>query len=152
MNLEVEVRNLEKVVNGLEQVRTELPNYVQSANQEISSEILSVQGLKSYPPATAANQPPVPYYIRGKGMQTAYGNTGKSERLGTQWQTVAYGTLGARIFNDVTYAKYVHGEEQASFMAPKGWKKLADVARQKLTKLASIYQRWINKLIKDKGL
>lgn len=150
--IKVEVKNLDKVLHNLEKVATDLPEYVQAANKQASSMILQTKGMKNYPPATAANAPPPPYYIRGRGTQTASGNLGNSQRLGTRWEIIPYSRVGMKISNPVTYAPYVHGEEQAGKMAEKGWRKLFDVAQEKITEIAGIYNRWINKLIKDKGL
>lgn len=150
--IKVEIRNLDKVLKNFEKISADLPRYIGQANQESSREILDTRGLRRYPPATAANQPPAPYYIRGRGTQTATGNMNNSQRLGTQWFTVPYGRFGMKIGNPVTYARYVHGEEQANFMAPKGWRKLAEVAREKIAMITAIYNTWIDKLVKDKGL
>lgn len=150
--IQIEVRNLDVIEKNIAKVADDLPQYVGSANLEASREVLDTQGLRKYPPATSANQPPVPYYIRGRGTQTAGGNLGNSERLGTRWQTVPYGRLGMKISNPVSYARYVHGEEQASFMAPKGWRKLIDVAREKIGTISAVYNKWMDRLVKDKGL
>lgn len=150
--IKIDVKNLEKVISNLEKIGGDLPNYIQAANQQASREILDTQGLRKYPPSTAANMPPTPYYIRGVGTQTASGNMGNSQRLGSQWKVTPYGKVGMKISNDVTYAPYVHGNNQAGHMARIGWRKLEEVAREKVGAIAEIYNRWIDKLIKDKGL
>ena len=83
--------------------------------------------MAEYPSQTAANQPPVPYYIRGRGTQTASGNLGNSEDLGQKWRgakpqirdkgfTVAIGT-------NVSYAPFVQAHDrQARWMKSIGWK------------------------------
>jgi hypothetical protein len=43
----------------------------------------------------------------------------------------------------------VHGEEQASFMAPKGWRKLFETAKERAGSMSVIYNRWVNKLLHD---
>jgi len=93
----------------------------------------------------------VPYYVRGKGTQYASYNRGNSERLGTQFYTQAAG-LNTKIGNRASYARYVVGEGQARFMAPKGWRKLFDVAKEKVPQIKKVYEAWINKCIKDLGL
>lgn len=150
--IKIEVRNIETVTKNLSKFAEELPRYIQAANQEASREILDTTGLRKYPPAGPGNAPPVPYYIRGRGTQTASGNLGNSQRLGTRWITVAYGKLGMKISNPVTYAPLVHGNDQSSTMARIGWRKLFDVAKEKAGVITVIYNKWVDKLIRSKNL
>ena len=150
--IHIDVKNVDKILKKFDRVKDVLPKYVEAANKQSASEILKTQGLKKYPPATAANKPPVPYYIRGRGTQTASGNKLNSERLGTKWKTVPYGHLGMKISNPVTYAHNVHGETQPWFMKRIGWRKLLEVAKEKVGIIAGIYDRWVAKLIRDSGL
>ncbi len=152
--LHVKVTGLDKVQAALAQFPRDLERYTQAAGQEIGSEILNTEGLRRYPPAGSANAPPYPYYIRGRGTQTsARYNTGSSERLGTQFYVQASAsTYMTEIGNRANYADYVVGEGQAHFMGPKGWRKLSAVAQEKLETLRGIYQRWIEKMIRDLGL
>jgi len=148
----IKVEGIEKLQAALHKFPLEMARYLSQAGDEAAKqEVLRTQGLKLYPPATGANAPPTPYYIRGRGVQTASGNKLNSERLGTQWYVKKVG-MGTEIGNRASYGRWVHGEEQASFMAPKGWRKLTDVVDEKMGKIVTIYQRWVNKLIKDLGL
>lgn len=123
--------------------------YLGKAGKEAADRvILPEEGLKKYPPATGANAPPTPYYIRGVGTQYLSKNLGNSERLGTQWY-VKSASFKTEIGNRASYAKWVHGEEQASFMAPKGWRKLTEVAKEKLADITKVYDAWVKKLLKD---
>jgi hypothetical protein len=127
--------------------------YLQAAGVEAHKRvILQTPGIK-YPPMTDANRPPVPYYIRGRGTQTAHGNLGNSERLGTQWYTKPAGT-GTWIGNRASYAQYVHGDEdeQAKAMAAIGWKRLIDVINARMPEIVKVYQAWVNKLLVACGL
>jgi hypothetical protein len=150
--IKIKVRNIDVVLKNLSKLKGDLPHYIGAANQEAAREILDTQGFRAYPPATAANQPPTPYYIRGRGTQYASKNLNNSERLGTRWATETYGQLGMKISNPVTYAQYVHGTEQAAAMGRIGWRILFDVAKEKIGVLTEIYTKWIDKLIKDSGL
>lgn len=152
-SIQITIKGLDKLQKNMAKVAADLPKYVQGAQLEISDEILNERGLRSYPPATAANAPPPPFYIRGRGMQTsASRNDMRSERLGTRWQSVPYGRMGMKISNPVSYARFVHGEEQAGHMARKGWKKLFDVAKSKIGAITSIYNKWVDRLIQKHGL
>lgn len=151
-DFKIEVKGLDKLEAGLQKFPHEIAKYLQQAGDESAKRvILKEKGLQLYPPATEANAPPVPYYVRGRGTQTASGNKYNSERLGTQWYVEPEG-LGTRIGNRASYAKWVHGEEQAHFMAPKGWRKLLEVAEEKRDKITKVYQAWVDKLIHDLGL
>lgn len=151
--IQIEVKGLDKVIAALDKFPRKVASYMQQAGKESSDRvILPTQGLKRYPPATAANQPPTPYYIRGRGTQYKYGNKGESERYGTQWHTEKRDYMDTLIGNRASYAKYLGGDEQAHFMAPKGWRKLFDVAKEKLPQIKKVYDAWVGKLIKDLGL
>jgi hypothetical protein len=76
------------------------------------------------------------------------GPRGGSENLGTQWVVKAQ-DFKTTISNRASYAKWVHGEEQASFMAPKGWRKLFETAKERAGSMGVIYNRWVNKLLHD---
>lgn len=148
----ITVTGLDKVIAAVDKFPREIAHYLAQAGDEASKrQILRTQGLQKYPPMTAANAPPTPYYIRGRGTQTASGNRHNSERLGTNW-VVEHGHFYTEIGNRVSYAHWVHGDDQASFMAPKGWRKLWDVANEKLPSITKVYQAWISKLIRDLGL
>lgn len=143
---------MDKVTKNLGLVGRDLPATLQGARFEISDEVLRTRGLQRYPPATDANRPPVPYYIRGRGTQGAKRNYGNSEKLGTRWLTVPYGGTGMKISNPVSYAPYVHGEDQAKAMGRIGWRKLYAVAVEKTGAITVIYNKWIDRLIKKHGL
>lgn len=151
--IEVRIENEDIVRKNLQKVGGDLPRYLQGARIEITDAVLNTRGLRTYPPATEANQPPVPFYIRGRGMQYKFGNNNKSQRLGTRWQSLPYGNIGMKISNPVTYAPYVHGEEkQSNRMAQIGWRKLFSVAKEKTGTIRDIYNKWVNQLLRKHGL
>jgi len=151
--IHIKIEGLDKIHKALAEFPRQIGKYFAQAGAESAHEILKEQGLKSYPPATEANAPPTPYYIRGRGTQTAHGNLNNSERLGTQFYIDSnVGGFKTEIGNRASYAQYVIGEEQAGNMGIKGWRKLWDVAIEKRDKITDIYQAWINKLIRDLGL
>jgi hypothetical protein len=162
-NIRIEVQGLKELQAALKKFPTKSMRYLSAAGKEAASKvILPTVGLKKYPPATSANRPPAPYYIRGVGTQTGRGkrtgtyggvkfhnhNTLSSERLGTKWYKDPKG-YGTEIGNIASYAPYVNGPEQAKNMAAKGWRKLADVIREKMPAIIKVYDAWINKLLKD---
>jgi hypothetical protein len=81
-------------------------------------------------------------------MQYKSGMRATSERLGTQW-TVKAQDLKTTVSNRASYARWVHGEEQASFMPTKGRRKLFDTAKERAGSMGIIYNRWVNKLLHD---
>jgi hypothetical protein len=154
----ITVTGLEKLQANLDRLGDDIRGHLWDAGEEAGKEILNTVGLQRYPPATDANQPPTPYYIRGRGMQRAgirrpaY-NDGTSERLGTNWYvSPAYSGKSVIISNKVSYAPFVHGEEQSQAMARIGWRKLIDVAAEKIDTITRIYQGWIDYVIRKYGL
>lgn len=150
--INLNVKGMDKVQAGLKQLAKEIPKTMKNITKEVESEVLNTTGLRSYPGFTAANMPPTPYYIRGKGTQYLSGNSGKSEQLGKQWKIDNPSDFTVRLKNDVSYAPFVHGIEQARVMAAIGWKQLAVVAEEKIDKLRAIVEAWITRMITKAGL
>lgn len=150
--ISVRIKGLDKLRAALKGAPDELKKAMQPAAEEIGHEILGTEGLQKYPPAGDANNPPTPYYIRGRGTQYAGGNANNSERYGTQFyvESAEYKTT---IGNRASYAPYLAGEDtQASFMGAKGWRKLIEVAREKIEDIARIYGGWVARKLKELGL
>ena len=61
-------------------------------------------------------------------------------------------TSYTRISNAASYAKHLAGEEQASHMKKLGWRKLKDVAQEKIGKIKRIFEKWIDYTIRELGL
>jgi len=150
-SINIKIIGLEKVTAALSRFPQVITKYMGAAGKEASEEVLDTVGLRRYPPAGPANFPPTPYYIRGRGLQTGSRNYNNSERLGTQFY-VQVEKFNTTIGNRASYAKYVVGEQQARAMGRIGWRRLIDVAQEKIGKITAIYQGWVNKLIKDLGL
>jgi len=147
--LKIELEGLDKLFAKLNKFPREIARNFGAAGEEAAKDvILPTEGLQNYPPATAANAPPVPYYIRGRGTQYATRNLMNSEKLGMRWAVVRR-AFNTHIGNIASYARYVHGEEQAEAMKSIGWKKLFDTAKEKLKDIQKVYQAWVNKTIKD---
>ena len=147
----IEVEGLDRLQRGMAQFPKEIARNMSEAAHEAGNEIIKTKGLQDYPPATAANKPPTPYYQRGFGTVTASGGRGTSENYGKQFYIKREG-LNTTIGNRTSYAGWLAGEEQAKALKLIGWRKLVDVAREKIGTIKRIYQAWINKTIKDLGL
>ena len=149
-DLQIEIVGLDKLMAAFEKFPKKVARTMSQAGHEAANKvILPTEGLQNYPPETSANQPPAPYYERGKGMWTsATRNTYKSENLAKQWYAKREG-YKFRIGNRASYARWVHGKEQARAMARIGWRKLFDVAKEKLPRIQKVYQAWVNKLLRE---
>ena len=147
----VEIIGLEKLQKALGRFPRQIMKYMVQAGKEGASVILKVRGLKAYPPAGPGNRPPTPYYVRGIGTQYASFNKGNSEQYGKRWEVKGEG-YGVRVGNSASYAKYLAGEKQARAMEDIGWRRLWEVAINKLLELKKIYQAWVSKCLHDLGL
>ena len=105
-----------------------------------------------YPPETASNQPPPPYYIRGQGTQYATFNMGESKDLRNQWEKtvekVDEGVIGT-VENKVSYAPWVHGiQSQAWFHTRNNWRKVDQIATDTESRIVEYFeiaaQQWAN--------
>lgn len=156
--ISIHVTGIDKLSANLDRLGDSIKKDLGTAGHEAATEILDTVGLRAYPPATEANRPPTPYYVRTIGMQRAgrrkpeY-NDKSSQNLGKKFyvRSTQNGTV-VNIGNPVTYAPYVVGDEQSAPMAAKGWRKLVDVANEKITQITEIYQGWIDRIIRINGL
>ena len=151
--IEVKIAGLGALINKLGRFSNGLKESYLAANNEIAEMILDTEGLRKYPPETAANRPPEPYYIRGRGTQYKSRNDGRSEQYGTRWTKTETDYYSLKIGNTASYAKYLTDEkEQARRMARIGWRKIKDVQREKWKDAAKIYWKHIYNLIRHTGL
>jgi hypothetical protein len=148
---EIKIEGADKIVAGLTKFPEEITTNFKRAGEEAATEIIMTEGLKVYPPKTAANAPPTPYYIRGTGTQYKSRNAGNSEDYKNQFYAKPING-GTMIGNRASYAKYLAGEEQARAMAKIGWRKLYDVAKEKLTQITTIFNKWAQYTIDKLGL
>lgn len=151
--ISIEIKGLDKLIKAFDKWPKEIRASMEKAGREAAEEVIQTEGLASYPPSTAANAPPYPYYERGKGTWTSPGhNLYNSEILGKKWTTKATG-YNTIIGNTASYAKWLHDDKhQAKAMGRIGWRKLFEVAKEKVTKITRIYQKWVNQTIRRLGL
>jgi hypothetical protein len=149
--ISVTIEGMDKVQRALDKFPHEIAKYIGQATEEAAKNLLDTTGLQKYPPAGSYNQPPTPYYIRGRGTQTSSGNKGNSQRLGTQWY-VEKKDFSTTIGNRATYATYLHSEKPVYWAQSHGWKMLFSTAKENKSKIKDTIQKWVNKLIKDLGL
>ena len=150
--LTIEIRGLDKLLKAWHKFPKEIVRAMSQAGHMAANEVLDTEGLRNYPASTSANQPPTPYYIRGRGTQYASYNKGDSENLGKRW-TVKREGYKTRIGNSASYAKYVHGDDtQAKAMAGLGWKKLYETFKDKKPQITKIYQQMTDRVIAKLGL
>ena len=150
--IEIVVEGLDKLKRGMAQFPREIARNMSEAAHEAGKEVVETTGLQKYPPETAANKPPTPYYQRNVGTVTKSGVRATSEQYGKQFYVKREGQ-STMIGNRASYAKYLTGkDDQARAMARIGWRKLIDVAKEKVGTIKRIYQAWINKTIRDLGL
>lgn len=166
----IDVKDLNLLKTRLKKFGDTVNKYMTAMAQEAGNLVIKQQGLKKYPPSTEANQPgrfsltnhrAMGYYQRGKGWNyplfkdgevRGYKNTGKSERYGTQFSVERYEN-GAKIINRASYAPYLTDEEkQSSKMAAIGWRKMIDVAKERLPQIKKIFDKWVQKALKESGL
>ncbi len=151
--IEISVSGLKELSAALVKFPVVIPKNLISAGKEALAMVLDTVGIRSYPPETAANRPPIPYYIRGRGTQLKRGNLGNSERYGSQWQEEVE-PYEARARNQVSYADAIGGEagDQAEFASGYGWKKVFSTLKAMKADVIVIYEAWIDKTIKELGL
>ena len=150
--LDIEIKGADKIAKALNEFEEPIRRNFQQAGDEGAKEILNTTGLMKYPPETEANRAPEPYYIRGRGMQYKSTNNMRSEKYGTKFYVRQKG-YGVIIGNSASYAKWLADEhKQAEHMAALGWRKLIEVAREKLDSVRVIFDKWAQYTIDKLGL
>lgn len=172
MSLHVDLTEFERYAAFFQRAGAEYVETLAAAGRESADEILDTRGLRAYPPATAANMPGRVrvvtfsggrtvtfrrgYYIRGRGMMRpvrggGYELEATSQNYGKSWvvETNGYQT---RIGTKVTYARWLTGDEQAAAMGAIGWRKIAEVANEKLGRVTDIFRAWLRRLISRHNL
>lgn len=165
--MSVNVTGLDTARSALTQFPTQVKARMELAGKDAAQVILNTEGLRKYPPATERNAPGrmrqignaqvrMPYYIRGRGTMMpihggGYTQMANSERYGTKWYVRSSG-LDTLVGNPVSYAAYLAGESQTGWAAEVGWRKLLEVANEKMNEIKDIYERHIAALINQLGL
>ena len=67
-DLYIQVVGLDKVEAAFKRFPDEIEQDIGQATAEAAKLVIAQEGVSSYPPATEANAPPVPWYERNKGM------------------------------------------------------------------------------------
>jgi hypothetical protein len=173
ITIEIDKAQLDRLDRAFKQFASQADRYMAAAGKEIADDvILPTVGLRSYPRADEANAPGrmkmvtfgdgktgtfrMGYYTRGYGLyQPVRGGGFKlahgSERYGTQFYVTSNGS-SITIGNRASYAMLLGGKDQAKVMGARGWRKLYDVAKEKVREINNRYNKWVDKLIRDVGL
>jgi hypothetical protein len=144
----IKVTGLSEITAKLKEAPETMRATFSAAGNEVAREVLDVEGVRRYPPAPRAYAPPYPYYVRGVGTQySPAANSMSSEKFGTQFYTESQ-PFKVVIGNRASYAKWIVGEAQANRMAGIGWRRLVDVAQEKIGPITKIFQGWIDRALK----
>lgn len=136
-------------VEGLDEVRRK---FAKLADGKVIRDTLTeyavlVQGdVKPYPPTSAANRPPEPYYQRGVGTVTKSGvrHTSYNGGIRKNWyvkSTPKQVVLG----NEAPYSGWVQGVDQAWYHAARRWKVAKTQAEKMLGKLENLFKANVEK-------
>ena len=68
--MSIEVKGMDRLLAGFKRFPQEIRDAMKRAGHDSAKEIIETKGLQNYPPKTKANQPPAPYYVRGRGTQS----------------------------------------------------------------------------------
>lgn len=148
----IQIKGIEDITRKFKGMPPALRQGLARAGRRYAPVMLEQQGVKIYPPLTAGNAPPTPYYVRGTGTQYASYNDNRSEQYGTRF-TIETPDAKTVISNTASYAKYLAGEfSQARRMAGIGWKKLIDAAKNTRTQMMNIYTEEVANVLRIVGL
>lgn len=162
-NVEMDEASLRELQAKFAAISSELERNWARASEEVAHEIVEVEGLKQYPINTAGAPQPFKsdksrrYFfaaLRRGEIEVPYrrGQSPGSETYAKRWYVEVSG-LTATIGNNASYARYLsHETEQSGYMAARGWRKLKEVAEEKLPDIIKIYEGWTGRAMKNLGI
>lgn len=155
-SIKVEIDGLKQLQAAFDKAPALAEKHMSAAAKEAGDMILDTEGLRKYPPGNQGRpQPPktpkqrayLMWAIRTGAIELPYKRGGlKSERYGTQFY-VEGERYGAVIGNRASYARWLTDDaQQSQYMAALGWRKLFDVATEKIDDIKAVYEGWIERL------
>ena len=131
LSFKLEGKGVKQITSRLLRFQKKTPSIVSDLIEMADSFILEAQ---KYPPETAANQPPTPYWSRGRGLIGKDNRVIRpSENLGNSWtKSVSESLLkiDITVTNEASYAPYVHGiNDQAAALRQIGWRDTDEMAQ-----------------------
>lgn len=122
--IQAESKDIDTVIKALQDGRRKFLSDMRSALLDRMN--AAVERLSTYPPETKGNQPPPPYWARGKGRVHANGDINPVSQQYTQSWMITDRTSDNDVTvmaqTDVTYAPWVVGtKQQAWFHGQNGW-------------------------------
>lgn len=162
-DIRIEIKGADKLIAALQKEPEAMRRALQAAGEEAGRRvILSTAGLKKYPGFYHAKQPFKSdkqrrfffWALREGVIEVPYrrGLSPSSERYGTQFYIEPRGSYNTAVGNRASYAEILGGEGQSRYMAAGGWRKLAEVATEKLPQVRDVFQAWVDRTIRGLGL
>lgn len=173
MDFNIALNGLQKLAGAMQRYPAEIKAQMQLAGRDAATMIISTQGLQRYPPKTERNAPGrmrtvtfsngrtaqfrMSYYHRTYGTMTPVRGGGyrlitNSQNFSKKFYIKPSGEMDTIVGNNATYGEYLTGKGQVGWAAEVGWRKLAEVAKEKGGQIRLIYERHINYVSKKLGL
>lgn len=163
--IHIKVTGVEKLQAALQKFPRQIAKYLGNAGREAAIKyIFSTRGIKARPEPFYLSRTEVygePFQsdkqrrwffaaLRNKKIEVPYrrGQSPGSEKSEQKWYAKSEG-YNTKIGNIASYAMYLHGDEQSKYMVRKGWRKLLEVAQEKISDITRVYQLYVDKLIRD---
>lgn len=122
--IQTKSKDIDSTIKALREGRRKILSSMRSAIIDAMNN--AVERLSTYPPETKGNQPPAPYWARGKGRVHANGTINPVSQQYTQswnvYDRVSEDDVTVVAKTDVTYAPWVVGTKQQTwFHQRNGW-------------------------------
>ena len=148
MTARIEIKGLGKLIKKINKL--EKMDAVKAALKNAATMLAGE--MAEYPPETAANRPPTPFWIRGRGLQTASGNLYNSGNIANSWEkakpTIRNKGFTVAIGSNVSYVRFVQSDDdQAMAMKKIGWQTDQQVLDDNKDEVKAELADAINKII-----
>ena len=156
----ITLKGFDKLTAALGKFREQIEKNMGHAGREAGDMILHSPGMpRNYPPGNHGPRPFVSdkqrryfFWALKQGIiEVPYrrGQSPRSEKYGTQSYIEPRGYNRTAIGDRASYADILTGDKQSPYMAAGGWRKLIDVAQEKIGEITTIFQGWVDRTIRD---
>jgi len=154
VTINIDIKGDKELAAKLRQVESAIRRTAMAGGMQDATKYVATNAAV-YPPASKANAPPPPYYIRGKGTQYEKYNRGESEQLGDHWERGVSergdGVQGV-VENKTSYAPWVHSVvRQRWFHKINNWRNIERIKNDVEQGVVQIFRSGVEKVLKIAG-
>ena len=155
VTISIDIRGDKELSAKLRQVESAIRRTAMTGGMQDATKYVATNAAV-YPPTSAANAPPPPYYIRGTGTQYVGYNRRESEQLNLHWDrrvNESHGQATGVVENLVSYAPWVHSVvRQSEIHKTRNWRNIERIKQDVEQGVVKIFKDGVEKALRVFGL